>query len=131
MARMKTILVAAFLLVLAACNKEQPAPLSPQKQTAQAAVADDGVQTVTIVVSDMGYAPGTVELKAGVKTRLVFDQQSKSACAGQVQIPSQGVKPTDLPFGQKTVVEFTPKEAGSFNFACGMDMMKGTILVKG
>src|SRR5688572_30544837 len=110
---MKRFLPLVLFVLAAACEK--PAPVPPQKQTGTAAVAD-GVQTVEIVVSDMGYAPGTVELKANVPARLIFDQQSKSHCASQIQIPAQGVKVTDLPFGKKTVVEFTPKEAGTFNF---------------
>jgi len=121
---MKPFLLLA--LVLVACNKEPAAA----PVTKPAAVVVGGIQTITIVVSDMGYAPEKVELKAGVPVRLIFDQQSKSHCASQIQIPAMGVATTDLPFGKQTAVEFTPKEAGAFNFACGMDMMKGSLLVK-
>lgn len=125
MRRMRLLLLASVLLL--ACKND--VPVSPQKETRAAAVEND-VQTVSVVVSDMGYAPGTIELKAGIPARITFEQQSRSHCASQVQIPSFNVPKTDLPFGQKTVVEFTPKESGSFTFTCGMDMLKGTILVK-
>jgi plastocyanin len=86
-------------------------------------------QVVRVVVSDMGYAPASIELKAGVPARIVFKQESDSQCASQVMINDFNVPATDLPIGKETVVEFTPSESGTFSFTCGMDMMKGKIVV--
>lgn len=88
-----------------------------------------GYQVVRIVVRNAGYEPASIRLKAGVPAKLVFVQEADSHCAAQVQIPAFGVPVTDLPAGRETVVEVTPKEAGTFSFTCGMDMLRGTILV--
>jgi hypothetical protein len=45
-------------------------------------------------------------------------------------LPDLGVEKTDLPLGEAVTIEVTPEEAGTFRFACGMDMVRGTILVK-
>ena len=35
-----------------------------------------------------------------------------------------------LPLNQPVPVEFTPKKSGSLNFSCGMNMLKGTVIVQ-
>jgi plastocyanin domain-containing protein len=35
-----------------------------------------------------------------------------------------------VPQGKETAVEFTPDKEGEYTFMCGMDMLKGTIIVK-
>jgi plastocyanin domain-containing protein len=35
-----------------------------------------------------------------------------------------------LPAFQTTPVEFTPREAGEFTFTCGMNMMRGRLIVE-
>lgn len=97
---------------------------------AAGATLEDGYQVVRITVTDMGYEPARIRLQAGVPARLIFHQESSSACAAQVQIPALGIEPVDLPQGEETVIEFTPEEEGRFSFACGMLMMGGSILVE-
>lgn len=36
----------------------------------------------------------------------------------------------DLPAFKTTPVEFTPDEAGEFTFTCGMNMMRGKLIVQ-
>lgn len=91
---------------------------------------EGGVQVVDITVGDMGYEPGRIELKAGVPAKLVFTRTADTDCAKQVQIPSFDIPKTDLPLNEPKAIEFTPGEGGDFTFVCGMDMMKGTIVVK-
>jgi transcriptional regulator GlxA family with amidase domain len=102
------------------------------KEAARAVKAkmEDGVQVVPIVVSDAGYSPAVIELEAGVPTRLEFDRQTPSRCLEKVVVPDLEIGPVSLPYGRKTVVEFTPEREGRFRFACGMDMFRGTLLVK-
>jgi len=40
-----------------------------------------------------------------------------------------GVIKRELPFNQPVTVEFIPAKAGEFKFACGMDMLRGKIIV--
>ena len=90
---------------------------------------EDGVQVVDVTVGQMGYEPQQIALQAGVPARLVFTRQIEGECPSQVQVPAFGVEPVDLPMHEPVAVEFTPEEAGTFRFVCGMEMMEGTLVV--
>jgi Cu(I)/Ag(I) efflux system membrane fusion protein len=89
-----------------------------------------GTQVIDVTVSPAGYAPKAITLKAGVPARLVFTRTADGGCTDQVQIPAFGIKATALPVGQPVAFDVTPREDGTFTFACGMDMVKGTIVVR-
>jgi plastocyanin domain-containing protein len=95
---------------------------------AQAAAGAGGVQEVTINVQG-GYSPAQVRVKRGAPVRLVFDRQETSGCSEEVVIPEFGVRKF-LPAFQKTAVEITPERAGTFDFTCGMSMLRGKLTVE-
>lgn len=94
------------------------------------AATGPAVQRVEIEVTGRGYEPSTVELRAGVPADLVFTRTTGSGCAGQVQIKELGVEPTVLPQGEPVTIRITVPEPGRYTFACGMNMLKGTIVAK-
>ena len=94
--------------------------------TAPAAVA--GVQEVPIVV-DGGYSPSTVAVDLGRPVRLLFDRRDRGSCTEEVVLPDFGVR-RFLPTGETTPVEFTPAKAGAYEFACGMGMVRGRLIVR-
>lgn len=102
----------------------------PAASDAALPVVEDGVQVVQIEAGPSGYSPGTIQLRPGVPARLVFTRTTESACLEQVRIPDFGVERTDLPLDEPVSIEFTPDEGGEFQFVCGMDMQKGTIVVR-
>jgi plastocyanin domain-containing protein len=61
--------------------------------------------------------------------RLVFDRQETSSCSEEVVIPDFGIR-RFLPAHQKTAVEIDPREAGTFEFTCGMGMLRGKLIVE-
>lgn len=89
-----------------------------------------GVQVLTVVVRGSGYTPSRIAVRRNVPVRLLFEQTTSSACAAQVQIPDLDVAKTALPKGVETPIEFTPTEAGTYVFTCGMEMLEGTIVVE-
>jgi len=89
---------------------------------------EGGAQEVTITVKG-GYEPAEVNLKKGVPARLVFDRQETSGCSEEVVIPDFGVRKF-LPAFQKTTVELKPEKEGSFDFTCGMSMLRGKLIVE-
>jgi Cu(I)/Ag(I) efflux system membrane fusion protein len=89
----------------------------------------EGFQVVRVVVRNTGYTPDRIRLVAGTPAKIVFVQQANSHCAAQIQIPDFGVPVTDLPQGKETVVQFSPERPGTYTFTCGMDMLRGTIVV--
>ena len=95
---------------------------------AQAASGAGGVQEVTIAVQG-GYSPAQVRVKKGAPVRLVFDRQETSGCSEEVVIPEFGIR-RFLPAFQKTAVEITPTKAGTFDFTCGMSMLRGKLTVE-
>lgn len=93
------------------------------------APVEDGVQTAAVTVGPDGFAPDRIALRAGVPARLVFTRTTDRTCATEVQVPSFGVGKTALPLDEAVAVTFTPTEAGTFAFTCGMGMMRGTLVV--
>lgn len=86
-------------------------------------------QSVPITVGTAGFAPDRIELKAGIPTRLVFTRTTDETCATEIQVPGFDIGPTSLPLNEPTSIEITPPADGSATFACGMDMVTGTIIV--
>jgi P-type Cu+ transporter len=86
-----------------------------------------GVQEVHITVKG-GYSPDLVRVRAGVPLRLVFDRQETGDCTSRVVFPDVAISAA-LPAFAQTTVEFTPDQAGQFGFACGMNMIHGTLIV--
>ena len=99
-----------------------------RRGTATAETREGGTQEVTITVQG-GYEPAEVKLKRGIPARLVFDRQETSGCSEEVVIPDFGVRKF-LPAFQKTTVELQPETAGSFEFTCGMSMLRGRLVVE-
>jgi hypothetical protein len=104
--------------------------MATQTLTVAVVATTDDVPVIEIAVGPGGYEPSELELKAGVTTQLVFTRTAEGGCVGQVQIPDLGIEKTDLPLGEAVTIEVTPTEAGTFRFACGMNMVRGTILVR-
>ncbi len=100
------------------------------KREDDAKLAEDvgGVQTVEIMV-DGGYLPRTVQLKAGVPAKLVFNRQDPSGCLDEVLLPDFGISRM-LPLGEKTEITINPSRAGEFKYTCGMQMFSGKVVVK-
>ena len=98
------------------------------RTAAQAAVESGGVQEVTIAVKG-GYSPATITAKRGRPLRLVFDRQETSGCSEEVVIGQFGIR-TFLPAFKQTAVEVTPREPGTYEFTCGMGMLRGKVIVE-
>ena len=93
--------------------------------TGQATTAG-AVQKISVDVSKGYYDPSTIELKAGVPAEMTFSQSS--GCTAQVQSKDLGFS-ADLTQGPATV-KLPALSAGTYGFACGMNMVFGTIVVK-
>jgi Cu+-exporting ATPase len=95
---------------------------------ARAAQLDDGVQRVTVTVKS-GYSPDVIKARQGVPLEMVFDRQESGDCTSRVVFPDLAVSAA-LPAYQQTKVRLTPASAGTFGFACGMNMVHGTLVVE-
>ncbi|MBI5645615.1 MAG: cupredoxin domain-containing protein [Ignavibacteriae bacterium] len=92
-----------------------------------ATMQPDNIQSASIVVKG-GYSPSTIIVRKGVPVQLHFDLREKS-CTGTVVFPELDITRELTPFAI-TTIEFTPAATGSFTFACPMNMIQGTLIVK-
>jgi plastocyanin domain-containing protein len=99
-----------------------------KRSAASATVTAGGMQELTIAVQG-GYEPSVVRVKAGAPVRLVFDRKESSSCSEEIVLPELGIK-RFLPAFQKTAVEFTPSAAGTYEFTCGMSMLRGKLIAE-
>lgn len=101
-----------------------------QWMTTSPVVANHPPQVIQIQVTDQGFSPAKIELKQGVVTKIIVTRHTQSGCLSQIQFPDFGIKPTNLPLHKPITFTVKPTKAGSFRFACGMNMVKGTAVVK-
>ena len=87
-----------------------------------------GVQDVTVTVKG-GYSPDVIRVQQGLPLRLTFDRQEAGDCTSRVVFADFGASKTLPAFGTATL-EFTPDKVGEFGFACGMNMIHGTLVVE-
>ncbi|MFC5803073.1 heavy metal translocating P-type ATPase [Streptomyces formicae] len=89
---------------------------------------EDGVQRIEITVRG-GYSPDLVRVRQGVPAELVFDRRESGECTNRVLFPDLRINAL-LPAYARTTVRFHPADAGTFAFACGMNMIRGTLQVE-
>jgi plastocyanin domain-containing protein len=93
-----------------------------------ARAANVPADAIKITVSGDGYTPALIPLKKGQPVKLAFYRADSNNCGGEVVFSKQNIS-KKLPVGETVLVEFTPTEAGEIGFACGMDMMRGKVVV--
>ena len=86
------------------------------------------VQEVKVTVRG-GYSPDVIRVRQSVPLRIVFDRQESGECTSRVVFPDFALN-RSLPALARTTVEFTPDRSGRFGFACGMNMVHGTLIVE-
>jgi P-type Cu+ transporter len=87
-----------------------------------------GYQEAMILVKG-GYTPDTIIVRSGRPVRLNFRREETASCSDKV-IFADFQKSAELPTGQTVAVEFLPKQAGEFGFACPMGMFRGRLIVE-
>jgi plastocyanin domain-containing protein len=99
-----------------------------ERAAAVAGAAAGGPATVTITVRG-GYEPSVIRARAGAPLRLVFDRQETSGCSEEVVFGDFGIR-RFLPAHQQTAVELTPAAPGTYEFTCGMGMLRGRLVAE-
>src|SRR6266516_6373752 len=70
-----------------------------------------------------------IRARRGVPLEVTFDRQESGDCTSRVVFPDLAVSAA-LPAYERTTVRLDPAAAGSFGFACGMNMIHGTLVVE-
>ena len=93
------------------------------------AVSSSSTAQEAAVTVRSGYDPQVIRVRAGVPLRLTFDRQETNSCSDEVVIPDFRIR-RFLPANQKTTVELTPATPGTYEFTCGMNMLRGQIVAE-
>jgi RND family efflux transporter MFP subunit len=104
-------------------SPNSPAPAAGADQS------EGAVQSVRVAVTEQGFDPVRLTLQAGVPARLIVTRTTDNTCGTEIAVPSLGVKRA-LPLDTPVTIDFTPAKAGEIAFACGMNMLKGVIVVQ-
>ena len=94
----------------------------------KAALTSGGYQEQMVLVKG-GYTPDVIVVERARPVRLNFIRQESAACSEMVLLPAFN-KSAKLPEGDTVAVEFMPSEAGEYEFACQMGMLRGKIVVE-
>jgi len=119
-----------FVLVIsAACaQREQPAAQQQRASPASAQTSATGVQEHTINVGGE-FTPASLMLKAGQPARLIFRRGDEATCADEIVLPEMNMR-KKIAANETVTFDLPPQKARTLNFVCGMNMMKGTVIVQ-
>lgn len=86
-------------------------------------------RAVTIDVTERGFVPAEITARSGKPILLLVTRKTDATCAREFVIAGEGIR-RSLPLNEAVRIEFTPKAAGDVRYACGMDMVSGTLKVQ-
>jgi plastocyanin domain-containing protein len=87
------------------------------------------VQKAVIRVTANGYSPASVRLKKGIEAQVTFIRTTEQTCGTELRIPAYKIQ-RSLPLNESVTVKFIPSLGGVFKVTCGMNMFRGSIVVK-
>jgi RND family efflux transporter MFP subunit len=87
------------------------------------------MQNFTVRVTAAGFEPDALTLQAGRPARVTFTRTTEDTCAKEVVLPDYSIR-RPLPLNQPVNVEFMPRKGGTAGFTCGMNMLKGSLVVQ-
>jgi len=118
------VISAAFVLTAACGNHEHET--TAEKPPVQIEIGDAPVR---ITVSKNGFEPKTLGVKKGHRIKLEFLRTDEENCGEEIVFPAQEIR-KPLAVGEVVPVELTAAETGEIGFTCGMDMLRGKIVVQ-
>ena len=89
----------------------------------------EAVQQANVSVTEAAFNPQRLTLKAGVPARITFTRTSDKTCATEVVFAAPNIR-RELPLNQPVAIEFTPDAPGELAFACGMNRLRGSLVVE-
>ena len=98
-----------------------------KRERVSASMNESGVQEINVTVK-AGYTPDVIVVREGAPVRLNFYRDETSSCSEQVIFGDFRIA-RNLPAFKTTKIEFTPDKAGEFTFTCGMNMLRGKLIV--
>ncbi len=110
------------LSALPACHKDEGS-------AAPKPVVAVGDQVVAVTADERGFTPAAVETQHGSKLTLRFTRTTDATCATTVVFPEANIEQA-LPLKQAVDVIVPTDKARTLAFQCGMDMFKGSVVIR-
>ena len=123
----RLLAVIAAIVLATACNKKEEAP-----STSSTSSKPTDSARFDIKVTENGFEPADVSVPAGKPVTLVFERKTEKTCAKEVVLTLDDGKKIEkqLPMNTPVEVATTFPKAGKLGYACGMNMITGTITVQ-
>jgi sulfite exporter TauE/SafE/plastocyanin len=100
----------------------------PALPTGNTLPIQNGEQQMVIMVTNRGYSPEYVRVKAGQPVKLTLQTKDTYSCASAFRFKEFGVNFQLGPNDSKSVV-FTPMKPGKYQYSCSMGMYTGIMEV--
>ena len=116
------VLNVQYGLVLAGLGGSGTSSAGADTEAPVHATQQDGRQVVTMRVVDFTYMPAVFEVKQGIPVEWRIDASEAVGCGLVILAPRLGIRRL-LSSNSTSVITFTPRQTGEFQFNCGMGMM--------
>jgi plastocyanin len=125
----RCISLALCLGLLGGCDSRPiGAPADGIAASAPASAVPAGAVQARIRATDAGFEPAEVRLKQGKPGFLVFTRESDRECVNAVRMPWM-TEAQDLPKDQPVSIRVDTSQAGTFSYACWMNMVFGRVVI--
>jgi len=92
-------------------------------------ISQPSQKEITILITNNGYYPNNLDIKAGEEITLTIKNENAYSCAQAFTIPKFGIEKVVAP-GTEEVIKFTaPEDLGKLAFTCSMGMYRGVFNV--
>ena len=105
-----------------------PAGGMPGMPMGEATPAPRAAEGIRVTITEKGFEPSRVTVSANAPVRVTFVRTTDNTCAKEIAVPSLNLM-RPLPLNEPVVVEL-PAKAGEVAFTCGMNMLRGTVVVQ-
>ncbi len=84
---------------------------------------------IAIQITETGFVPASIRIRPGRPVVLVMTRITDQTCATEAVFPKLG-KRVELPLNEPVRVELPARKRGRIEFACGMGMYRGVVVVR-
>ena len=84
-------------------------------------------QEFKLVVTEKGFEPSNLKVKAGAPVVLKITRKTNATCAREITVPAQKLK-VNLPLDKEVTVNLAALDKGEVKFGCSMNLMVGGVV---
>lgn len=88
-----------------------------------------GPKEVRVTVTEKGFEPATIQVARNTETTLIITRKTDKTCATEAIFTESGRR-YDLPLNEEVRILLPTATATTLHYACGMDMIRGEVVVK-